>query len=75
MFAPVVFGYHSRSPLLEILSRYDVDQVLPMIGMREFLPNMQLFKTLLPVVCNLPYVCSSVMHFLVGYNSKNFDFD
>eukprot|EP00121_Abeoforma_whisleri_P005301 Awhi_evm1s4801 len=75
--APVIYAYYSKSPLLDLLSKYDVDQILPIIGMREFLPDYNFFKKLLPLVCDLPLVnvCGSVMHLMIGYNSKNFDFD
>lgn len=70
--APVAWVHHSKSPLLNALAAFDVEELFVLFGVHDFTPDTPLLQKLLPDVCRItPELCDNVLGLLMGWDTKN----
>eukprot|EP00026_Physarum_polycephalum_P010300 Phypoly_transcript_10458.p1 GENE.Phypoly_transcript_10458~~Phypoly_transcript_10458.p1 ORF type:complete len:392 (+),score=59.00 Phypoly_transcript_10458:50-1225(+) len=70
--APVAWVYNCKSLLLTALAKLDLEYVLKILGDKDFLPDTEILKILLPGVCHLtPTMCDNVMGLLMGFDNSD----
>eukprot|EP00026_Physarum_polycephalum_P009446 Phypoly_transcript_09571.p2 GENE.Phypoly_transcript_09571~~Phypoly_transcript_09571.p2 ORF type:complete len:226 (+),score=19.69 Phypoly_transcript_09571:671-1348(+) len=70
--APVGWVYHSTSVLLKALADMDMQAIFVLFGVRDFAPDGNLLKVLLPGVCSIdPSACDNIMGLVMGWDSTN----
>ena len=70
--APVTYIAHCKSFLIDGLADLGVDELVSLLGIKQFLPNTTFFDDLLPVLCKtLPFVCDSTVWMIAGDTSQH----
>jgi len=70
--APVAWVYNCQSVLLTTMAHFDLDILLELLGDKEFLPDLEILKILLPGVCKVdPSACDNVLGLLMGFDNSD----
>ena len=59
MLAPVAYVNHQRSPIFEIMAKFDIDKLFELFGVKEFLPSSSILDKIAPGICeHIKYGCA-----------------
>eukprot|EP00210_Caulerpa_lentillifera_P002485 g2382.t1 len=74
MLAPVAFVKHMTSPILRGLAHTNVEKLLNILGLYEFLPTQELLHILGGTFCkDYSFACENGLAAFAGYNPDNID--
>lgn len=72
--APVAHIGHTSSLLLKALAGAHLDQLVSLLGIKEFVPDTALLHYLLPEICLLtPSLCEDVIFLIAGFDSADYN--
>eukprot|EP01111_Echinosteliopsis_oligospora_P015589 TRINITY_DN620_c0_g1_i1.p1 TRINITY_DN620_c0_g1~~TRINITY_DN620_c0_g1_i1.p1 ORF type:complete len:393 (+),score=102.53 TRINITY_DN620_c0_g1_i1:38-1216(+) len=70
--APVAWLAHCKSLLLDAMADLDVDVLFKVLGIKEFTPDTNLLKWLLPETCKVdPSICDDFLGLVMGWDSAD----
>jgi pimeloyl-ACP methyl ester carboxylesterase len=70
--APVAWIHHSTSTLLKALADLDAQVIDQLLGVRDFAPDTNTLKILLPGICSVaPDSCENVLGLVMGWDTAN----
>jgi len=72
--APVFHLKNTKSLALSAMSNLDIDVLVKLIGIHEFLPSSKLLKLILPKLCTAePKLCENSIGMFAGFDAADFD--
>jgi pimeloyl-ACP methyl ester carboxylesterase len=70
--APVGWVYHTGSVLLKAMADLDAQVWVQLLGIKDFAPDLDVLKVLLPSICSVtPTACDNIMGLVMGWDTTN----